>query len=99
VKPLPFIMLSALAVCGTGVATAQSVAAPEPRFGGTVPESAPATDATEARLVIDDAALNQDPQAGRYEVDRKIMGLRRTIDSFSRMLEVYDSLRERIKKP
>ena len=30
-------------------------------------------------------ADDQDPQAGRYEVDKKIIGLRRTIDSFNRM--------------
>lgn len=30
-------------------------------------------------------ADDADPQAGRYEVDKKIFGLRRTIDSFNRM--------------
>jgi predicted porin len=68
VKPLLFFTLSALAACGTGAATAQSVAAPEPGPGGTAPESLPATDAAEARRVIDDAALNQDPDAAERRI-------------------------------
>lgn len=79
-----FILLSLLAVYWTGVASAQSGAAPEPTSGATAAESAVATVGskqtqedekkaiaaaeTEIRRMNNDAALDQDPESVRRYV-------------------------------
>jgi len=100
-----FILLSLLAVSWTGVARAQSGAAPEPAPGATAAASADAKQSledekkalaageTEARRISNDAALDQDPESARRFVTPFERRGDVTVKSDEPHLRLYGSVR------